>query len=324
MTFSFLTEQKIQYLCSVRTFYIAVAALSLLCASCVNQRSKKVESSPAAYTLEIPNPPVMMDPAGQRDFLCRHFWDNMDFSDTSIPERIDSTAFRNLFVNYAALLQEQPDGGVAQMTALMEKASQNAPMLALFSGIGRMMFFDPNSPLRNDDLYLTVLNAISSSSLVDDESREEAAWTAELVSRNRPGTPAEDFSYLTIQNRPGSLYGIKAPYTLVFFSNPGCNMCREIREKMAASSLITDLVRKRKLAVIALYPDEDIELWQSYKDEIPSDWINARDPGSTLHASGLYDLKAIPSLYLLDSDKTVLLKDCTDVRLIEAALAAEG
>ena len=305
----------------MRTFYVAIAALSLLCASCVNRGGNKAGTVADKYTLEIPKPPVMMDPEGQRDYLCRHFWDNLDFSDTTIPERIDSTEFRSLFLNYAALLEAQPDGGVSQMTDLMEKAGQNGPMLNLFSGIGRMMFFDPNSPLRNDDLYLTVLDAIAASPLVDDESREEALWTAELVSRNRPGTQAEDFTYLTIQNRPGSLYGIRAPYTLVFFSNPGCNMCREIREKMAASSLITDMVRSKQLAVLALYPDEDTELWQSYKDEIPSDWINARDPGSTLHASGLYDLKAIPSLYLLDSGKKVLLKDCTDVRLIEAALA---
>ena len=263
----------------------------------------------------------MMDQEGQRDYLCRHYWDNLDFSDSTIPGRIDSTAFRSSFVNYAVLLLAQPDGGVSQMEALMEKAGQNAPMLDLFYGLARMAFYDPNSPLRNDDLYLPVLEAISISPLVDEESRARAESTARLVSRNHPGTPAEDFSYLTIQNRPGSLYGIKAPYTLIFFSNPGCNMCKEIRETMAVSQTISDMVRSRKLAVLALYPDEDTELWLSYKDEIPSDWINARDPGGTIEASGLYDLKAIPSLYLLDADKTVLLKDCTEVRKIEAALS---
>ena len=305
----------------MKSFYAIVSVLCLLCTACVNRGNKEPESSAGKYVLEIPKPPVMMDPAGQRDFLCKHFWDNVDFSDSAIPARIDSASFRSSFINYAVLLMEQPDGGVSEMTSLMEKAGQNAPMLDLFSGISRMVFYDPNSPLRNDELYFPVLDAICRSSLVDEQAREDAFQTIALVSRNRPGTPAEDFSYLTIQNRPGSLYGIRAPYTLVFFSNPGCNMCREIRETMASSSLITDMVRSRKLVVLALYPDEDTDLWLSYKDEIPTSWINARDPGCTITASGLYDLKAIPSLYLLDADKTVVLKDCTDVRQIEAALS---
>ena len=308
----------------MRTFYVVITALSLLCTACVNRSGNKAETSAGKYTLELPNPPVMMDPDGQRDYLCKHFWDNLDFSDSSIPARIDSAEFRSYFLNYTGLLLQQQDGGVSQMAALMEKAGQNAPMFDLFTGISRLMFFDPNSPLRNDDLYLTVLDAISQNPLVDEDSRAEAAQIAQMVSRNRPGMSAEDFTYLTIQNRPGSLYGIHAPYTLVFFSNPGCNMCREIRETMSRSSLIMDMVHSRKLVVLALYPDEDTELWLSYKDEIPSEWINARDPGSVLQASGLYDLKAIPSLYLLDSEKKVILKDCTDVRLIESELSKQG
>ena len=264
---------------------------------------------------------MMMDPAAQRDYLCRHFWDNLDFSDSTVPSRIDTNAFRTSFVSYAALLKGEQDGGVSLVRSLMEKAGQNAPMMDMFFKIARAVFYDPNSPLRNDELYLPVLEAISDSPLVSEESRAYAAETMMLVSRNRPGNPAEDFSFLTIQNRPGSLYGINAPYTLVFFSNPGCNMCRDIREAMSASSLIGEMVRSRKLTVLALYPDEDTELWLYYKDEIPSEWINARDPGCTISASGLYDLKAIPSLYLLDADKTVLLKDCTDVRQIETALS---
>ena len=34
----------------------------------------------------------------------------------------------------------------------------------------------------------------------------------------------------------------------------------------------------------------------------------------------LYDLRAIPSLYLLDKDKKVLLKDCASVDMVETYL----
>ena len=38
----------------------------------------------------------------------------------------------------------------------------------------------------------------------------------------------------------------------------------------------------------------------------------------------LYDLKAIPALYLLDRDKRVLVKDSTDVPQIEEAIDRAG
>ena len=304
----------------MRFFYFIITALCLLCVSCVNRGGRETEYAAGKYHLELPKPPVMMDPAGQRDYICKHFWDNFDFSDSTIPARLDTGVIRQYFVSYAALLKEQPDGGVAQVTALMQEAGKNAPVLDLFSETARFVFYDPNSPFRNDLLYLPVLEAVSQSPLVDDDIRAGAAEKAQLVSRNLPGALAEDFSYLTIQNRPGSLYGIKAPYTLIFFNNPGCTMCREIREAMDGSALLTEKVRSGQLAVLALYPDEDTDLWLSYKHEIPSEWINARDPGCTVKESGLYDLKAIPSLYLLDKDKKVILKDCTEVRLIEEAL----
>ena len=305
----------------MRSFFVTIAVLCVLCSACVNRGGKAAVSHSGPYVLEIPTPPVMMDPAGEGDFLCEHFWDNFDFSDTTIPQRIDSTSFGVSFMRFAALLESRPDGGVEAMRSLMDRASANAEMLELFSGISRQLFWDPNSQMRNDELYLPVLEVRAESPFLDDAERDKAAFQASVAMRNRVGSPAEDFSYLTIQGRPGSLYAIKAPDTLIFFNNPGCTMCRDIRQSMLASPLIEEMVSGGKLVVLALYPDEDTDLWLSYRDEIPSNWINARDPGSTLHASGLYDLKAIPSLYLLDAKKTVLLKDCTDVLKLEAKLS---
>lgn len=39
--------------------------------------------------------------------------------------------------------------------------------------------------------------------------------------------------------------------------------------------------------------------------------LNARDASQVINRHRLYDLKAVPCLYLLDADKRVLLKDVT-------------
>ena len=43
----------------------------------------------------------------------------------------------------------------------------------------------------------------------------------------------------------------------------------------------------------------------------PKEWINGYDKKLVIKEKNLYDLKAIPTLYLLDKDKKVLLKDAT-------------
>ena len=68
-------------------------------------------------------------------------------------------------------------------------------------------------------------------------------------------------------------------------------------------------VERRATGQPFVYPDEDVQLWKSHLHEMSNEWINAYDKGQVLTLEHLYDLSAIPSFYLLDKDKKVLLKD---------------
>jgi hypothetical protein len=74
------------------------------------------------------------------------------------------------------------------------------------------------------------------------------------------------------------------------------------------------------LQILAVYPDKDLTEWKKYAGEMPAQWINSYDHKTVIKDEDLYDLKAIPSLYLLDKTKRVLLKDA-DVREVERTLA---
>ena len=53
--------------------------------------------------------------------------------------------------------------------------------------------------------------------------------------------------------------------------------------------------------------------------EQPKEWICTYDDGQVITKERLYDLRAIPTFYLLDREKRVLLKDAP-FRIIEAYL----
>lgn len=97
-------------------------------------------------------------------------------------------------------------------------------------------------------------------------------------------------------------------------------MCREIRDGICASPMLSDLIARGALKVLALYPDEDLGEWHAYRKNMPASWINAYDKGSVIRETSSYDLSAIPALYLLDCDKRVLVKDATEVWRIEEAV----
>ena len=58
-----------------------------------------------------------------------------------------------------------------------------------------------------------------------------------------------------------------------------------------------------------MYVDEDLEQWRSYLKAYPKSWKSGFYPTFTLQDSEKYNIRAIPSLYLLDENKVVLLKD---------------
>lgn len=302
-----------------RTLVLILAAVGL--AACGGRAPRR----PAATTAETPAvflpaiAPAALAPEERVEWLRWHYWDNFDFADTTFLARADTLQLFEAYARYVQLLFSVPTDG-APMDSLMRRAAVSRPMLDYFAMLADQVLGDPNSPLRNDEFYIPVLRAQLSSPWYDEYERLAPEYRLSLASQNRIGQPANDFRYTLASGATGMLYGLRAEYVLLFINNPGCPMCREIREAVSASPMLTELIEHGRLRVLALYPDENLDEWRAYREQIPASWINAYDDGCVLREKGLYDLSAIPSLYLLDAQKRVLVKDATDVALVEEVI----
>ena len=121
---------------------------------------------------------------------------------------------------------------------------------------------------------------------------------------NSPGTPAADFTFTDAKGRPHSLYGTPGEYTLLLFSNPGCPACRGIISLLKDSPQINSMVRDGRMTLLSIYIDEDVAEWFKGLSDYPEEWITGYNQDLTIR-----DVRAIPSLYLLDRDKKILFKD---------------
>lgn len=310
-----------------RILIYSIAALWL--AACGGSAGKK--SEPTAATQE-PEPigvrimPRVVVPAAEsvtteryRAYLSEHYWDNFDFGIGEGVVAYDTVEMCRALAEYVETCVDKNNADTL-MTRLMRRASASRPVLDYFATLAEIVLHDPNSPHRNDEYYIPVLRALVSSPLYDEYDRIAPEYDLYMALQNRPGHKANDFTYTVASERSAHMHDIEADYLLIFINNPDCPMCRQITEEITASPLLNELTERGTLRILAIYTENDLDAWRDHAASMPSAWINAYDKRQTISAQRLYDLKAIPAMYLLDRDKRVMIKDGTSVEQIEYAI----
>lgn len=241
-------------------------------------------------------------------------WDGYDFSDTTLIYQPDITERR--FSTFLALLHRTPaEEQSMAVHQLMAKVRRGSPqMFAHFCQLAEKYLADPNSPFRNEELYIPFLTFIVECEGVESSTQSRAQFELQMALKNRRGTIAEDFSFITSNKQQKSLHALNYEYILLFFYNPECAECQQLKADILATPLLTQQQQAGLLQILALYPDEDIELWERHLADNPREWITARY--ASHEDSKAFYLAATPTLYLLARDKRVLLKD-TSLEQIE-------
>ncbi len=188
-----------------------------------------------------------------------------------------------------------------QIGELLAKAEQNNAT-ARFLTLAEKYLYDPNSPYRNDERYLLFLQYAEAHQLADYTTNPRYQKHYTMVQKNRIGMPATDFPFTTQTNEKGHLYGVQSRYTLLFFHDPNCEECQFVKQQLESQHAH---FAQRGVQIVAVYIDEEVEAWQ--KAQYPSTWLSVYAP--EIDQQDLYDIKALPTLYLLDTQKRVLLKD---------------
>lgn len=164
---------------------------------------------------------------------------------------------------------------------------------------------NPNSPLRNDGIYVHFLHHIRPYYANDVAERERYTFKLVQAKKNLPGQKANDFAYTERNGKQGRMSDIQARFTLLFFLDPDCENCKQIMPIATAN----DQLKRQDVTVLAIYADEDFDAWKKDVHHFPSNWIDAYSPNGEIMKKLIYYVPATPSFYLLDSSKRVILKD---------------
>lgn len=242
-----------------------------------------------------------------------HYWDGYSFSD--MESDTDKEISEKMMAGYIRLLYMSDYITIRQsLDSLLSKVhTQNSEKMPVYLfELFEKYLYDPNSPVRNDELYGMVLDKILNDTLIDDSFKTRYRYQSGELKKNRLGVVATDFKFTVYNGEQRTLHGINAEYTLLLFINPDCEACAQTIEFFNQSPIVETLLKNSVLKILAFYPDEDITEWKSHRGVVPSTWLYGRDTSKDLIVKrDLYSLRAIPSLYLLDKEKRVLLRDAT-------------
>lgn len=311
----------------------SAAAMLVSCAS-APERVTRAFALPAV-------PSVYSDPDDVIEYMCGHFWDNLlavpsdgtlYLCDSSHVAGVDSKALLAHAVEYVGWLERNPSRQAAgrslrDLVAKMERCMAADTASNIFPELPKMLeecLYNANSPIRDEDLYQPLADALAGSPMTPDNLRASYRYQSRMCLLNQEGSPAADFTFTDASGRRRSLYDCcKTPYTVLLFVNPGCHACGDVVQAFG-DERTARAVGAGKLTVVSVYIDPEIDEWKSHVSEMPPFWINGYDQDGVIRQDLIYNVRAIPSVYLLDAGHTVLRKDTPPEEVLSVIFPEAG
>ena len=247
-------------------------------------------------------------------YLSEHYWDNYNFADTLLLKSKEVT--EQGFVNFIDILnrfnldnaskgvahkdiakkgitrKDITQQGIAQkditqqgIACFTRKAFSNAAAKERFENLIEHYFEDQLSPVRNDRVYLMFLEEMKNSPCFDETEKERIAFKIKTTNKNLPGDIAINFKFKDESGKDHQLSDYKDQKVILYFYDPDCENCHKVSAWLKQQTIPADI------KVLKMIADN--------------------------HISYMYSLKNMPTIFLLDKENKVILKDCTAQELIE-------
>ena len=119
----------------------------------------------------------------------------------------------------------------------------------------------------------------------DETEKERIAFKIKTTNKNLPGDIAINFKFKDENGKEHQLSDYKDQKVILYFYDPDCENCHEVSAWLKQQTIPADI------KVLKMIADN--------------------------HISYMYNLKNMPTIFLLDKENKVILKDCTAQELIE-------
>ena len=249
-------------------------------------------------------PDEITDPQARAKYLGEHFWDNVDFATAS--EALVEQGLIDMASIFPLLNSETL---ISSMTALVKKAETSKAGLLMMLSLADKYLYGTSSPLYNEAAYRGLLQSALISKALNKADKEPYQKQLVILEMNNEGSAAVDFDMQLVDGSKAKLSDIEAPVSILFFYAADNLDCKLQRFRLTQARLVNYLQRAGGIKIVAVCVEGDKAAWEKFRADSPKEWLHVFDASGKIKSENLYDLRTLPRLYLLDEQKTVLLKN---------------
>lgn len=265
------------------------------------------QTAPVAEKVTFPMvtvPDEITDPQARAKYLGEHFWDNVDFATAS--EALVEQGLIDMASIFPLLNSETL---ISSMTALVKKAETSKAGLLMMLSLADKYLYGTASPLYNEAAYRGLLQSALISKALNKADKEPYQKQLVILEMNNEGSAAVDFDMQLVDGSKAKLSDIEAPVSILFFYAADNLDCKLQRFRLTQARLVNYLQRAGGIKIVAVCVEGDKVAWEKFRADSPKEWLHVFDASGKIKSENLYDLRTLPRLYLLDEQKTVLLKN---------------
>lgn len=265
-------------------------------------------------------PDSLREPAERADYVLMHFWDAMEWGDTTLAG--DEKWMEQTFVNFASVMPYASSLFAVEeaFDNMFGRARDNQAAYRLLLNFADRYLYEPESPMYDETLYLCALDVVLRDAFLDPVLLSRYSYQHDEAMKNRPGQPAADFTLVDVASGERSTLRNEvngSGETLVVFYDPECDHCIDVIKSLDRSSSVRSRIESGSLKVVAVYFEGEEAMLDDVKGLVAAGWTSVYTPGNPVEEEELYAIRRLPTLYLLSSDATVKAKDVSLEKLLD-------
>ena len=235
----------------------------------------------------------------------RHFFDNIDLSDERL---LRTPVLHNKLEHFfTRTLIQHPDSIIPEAVRIIELSKADDKVFQ-YVVVYLLNHYERSHIMGLDEVFVELAERYYLSGEAFWVNEETIARLRERVERIKPnliGRTAAEMKMRTPEGNFTSLHETDAEYTIIYFYEPACGHCKVVTPRL---NKLYDKYRDQGVKIFAVYIYDDIEEWKEYISSNNLDWINVFDPRNETYFRHYYDVYSTPTMYIVDSDKTIIAK----------------
>jgi thiol-disulfide isomerase/thioredoxin len=242
------------------------------------------------------------------EYYREHYFDHIPLSDP----RIVRTPFLHEKLSYylEKLTYQHPDSLIIAIDFIMNEfgAESESFQVYLASFLNK---YARSKIVGMDAVYVHLVNeyyAQGKAPWTDEEQLSKIIKNANTLKPILIGKIAPDLKLQSRDKEPITVHGIKSDYTVLFFWDPECGHCKK------SIPLLLEFYKAyhdrgvEVLAICTKLNQASDKCWDVVDERGMDIWINANDPYLRSKFKQIYDIRVTPQIFVLDSDKKIVMK----------------